>query len=118
MFSVYVFVFSFCHVVPPSKLYVSVAFNPDCVSAAPFTVNVTLFFVHSVVFPVTLVIVGTVLSILVISLEFTANSSSKTELYNLTDIVVFSVISVITFPDNQLLLPFLYWISYPSGTFS
>ena len=47
----YVFVFSACHDSPPSKLY-ACAWSPLSLSCA-FTVNVTLWFVHSVGFPVT-----------------------------------------------------------------
>ena len=61
VFSVYVFAFSFCHVCPLSKLYASVA-NPDKLSSA-FTVNVTLFLIHCIGFPVIFLIVGTVPSI-------------------------------------------------------
>ena len=63
VFPVYVFVFPVCHVAPLSNEY-ALACNPDppALSVAPFTVNVTFWFVHAVGFPDTPVIVGAFIS--------------------------------------------------------
>ena len=53
-FSAYVFVFSACQLFPPSKLYASDC-KPLSLSCAS-TVNVMLWFVHSVLFPVTFIV--------------------------------------------------------------
>ena len=63
VFSVYVFIFSSCHVIPPSKLYV-VFCNPLSVSSAVI-VNVTFSFVHFSGVCVTF-IVGAVVSCIVV----------------------------------------------------
>ena len=67
-----------------SKLYVSVACNPDCVSLAPFIVSVTLFFVHVVGFPVTLVIVGAICK-QILSKKHIKIASHIKKLYNILD---------------------------------
>ena len=57
----------FCQVVPLSKLYPPVAGIPEAESEAD-TVKVTSVFCHEVGLPLTVVMVGLVLSILVISI--------------------------------------------------
>ena len=61
VFSLNTFVLPACQLAPLSKLYASSA-KPDSLSSA-FTVNVTLWFVHSLGFPVTSVILGFTVSV-------------------------------------------------------
>ena len=82
VFFVYVFVFSFCHVCPLSKLYASVA-SPDKLSSA-FTINITLSLVHFS-FPVTFFIVGTESSITYLILFSFAYCSAYELLLHNTD---------------------------------
>lgn len=93
-----------CHVTPPSKLYAASA-SPDPgstllspLSFAPFTVNVTFWFVHLSGFPVTFVIVGAVWSnwLKVIAVDF--------KLFVPSVILATTVVSLLTVIDLLYIL--------------
>ena len=93
-----------CHVAPSSKLYAASA-SPDPgstllspLSFAPFTVNVTFWFVHLSGFPVTFVIVGAVWSnwLKVIAVDF--------KLFVPSVILATIVVSLLTVIDSLYIL--------------